>query len=130
MKRTESKIPDRLQIKGNGMGEASAADIEARAVELARMEGRDEVNDGDRERAADELAGPAGIALAPEVMNAELEQITEWDESPDASGHRVDRVTFDDDTNFAERLVTEGIEEADHDLRANATDPEEEEEDV
>lgn len=65
---------------------------------------------------------PSGVH-APEV-NEQTENLTEWDDPIDSSGHSVDKIPLEDETLMAEELVEDGIDAADSDQRVAAADPE------
>ena len=109
----------RMEIGGAGMGEASEDDVARRALELARADGRTEINDIDIINAVKDLGGSA-----PE--NPE-DQIDEADRDgngfPAAGlGTQAPRVELDDEANLAEELVQEGIDEAEHESRLHSND--------
>ncbi len=116
-------LPNRLKADSPDLGHASQAEIELRAMELARSDGRDFFTDADLTRAAAELAAAAAAPSAPEV-DPTLEQVTAWDEVPEQAGHRVEPLPLDDEGNVAEQLIQDCLEEADHAIRAAAEDDE------
>ena len=97
-------------------------DLEERAAEIAKREGRENITIQDRDAAAQELLTEP-ILSAPEITAPELENVVGW-ESPDERGHRVPPVPLDDETNVYEQLVNEGLDEADDDSRASAGEEE------
>ncbi len=104
----------------DGLGTATPEMVEKRARELAKMDGRDAPNETDRILARAEFQGvvdPQSPEAAPEV-----ESVTEWDESPSASGIQAPKVTPEDEAGVPEILVEEGIEEADHESRLSAAE--------
>ncbi len=117
-------LPVRLKAASPELGQASQAEIERRATELALSDGRDAFTDADLARAAEELAGGSTPTVAPEADPA-TEEITAWDEPPAQSGHRVPTVPLEDETSVAEQLVQDGIEEAEHDVRVAAAEDDE-----
>ena len=116
-----SNPPNRIEASGEGIGEISRDQIEDRAAELARMEARDEVNDADRARAAEELQGPKDPS-APETGSPDVEEIVTWDEPVEARGEQAPRIGLEDEASVAEQLVEEGVDEADHDRRVAASE--------
>ncbi len=119
----EPTLPDRLKAGTPGLGEAAATDIDRRALELAHIDGRAFPTDADLDRAAAELASSAAEPpAAPETRDPKIASLTAWDAPADESGHRVGRVPLEDEGSMAERLVQDGMEEAEHDRRVAATD--------
>lgn len=112
-------LPTRLKAGSPGLGQASQVEIEQRAAELAVSDGRELVSDGDLATAAAELAGGGTTAEAPEADVA-IEQVTVWDEPPPQTGHLVATSVLEDESNIAQHLVADGLEEADHDIRTAA----------
>lgn len=117
----EHALPIRLKAGSPGLGEASQIDVERRAAELARSDGRDNFTTADLARAADELAGGSVGPIAPEI-DPILEKVTGWDDPPGESGRRVEPVPLEDEGRIDERLIQEGIQEADHDIRVAAAE--------
>jgi len=115
-------LPDRLKAASPGLGEASGTEVERRAIELAQMDGRDAFTDADLVRAAAELGGSDAAPLPPEVVAPEIGELTAWDDPVGQDGHRAERHPLDDESTIGERLVRDGIEEADHDRRVSAAD--------
>jgi len=58
--------------------------------------------------------------VAPEV--GELENHTVWDTPLTAAGRAVPERVLEDETMVAEKLVEEGVEEADHEARLRASE--------
>jgi hypothetical protein len=112
-------IPSRLKAGAPGLGEAAQIDVERRAAELARIDGRTKVTDADVMHAARELAGTAEPVAIPGTDDPALE-ITAWDDPVDQSGHRVPPLPLEDEAPIAERLIGDGLLEADHDTRVAA----------
>jgi hypothetical protein len=110
------KIDSGLQ----GLGAVTPEMVEERARELARIDGRTQVTEADRILARGELQGtipPQNPEADPDLENVEV-----WDEPPAASGVRIGKVLPDDETSFRETLVEEGMEEADHETRLEASE--------
>ncbi len=83
--------------------------IEQRAVQIARDEGRSTPTADDRSRAREELLAPNETLGDPEVAPELGHEITAWDESPDSSGHKVERVKLEDETAVGKDLVEKGL---------------------
>ena len=61
-------------------------------------------------------------AVPPELDPATAE-LTEWDTAPSSSGRVAPKVLPEDEVPATEKLVGEGIDEADRELRIAAVDP-------
>jgi hypothetical protein len=113
----EKRIEEgRFTHHGHGLGTVTQEMVEARAKELAQLNGRtsDNVLDFDREQAYRELTGKE--RLVPEEGPAEqLPEEARWEEVPTSSGQRVEAVPAPDEQIFSQELVEEGVEEAEHD---------------
>ncbi len=83
--------------------------FEQRAVQIARDEGREIPSDDDRARAREELLAPNESEGDPEIAPEMGRDRAAWDESPDASGHRVENVIPEDETSVGEELVEKGL---------------------
>jgi hypothetical protein len=79
----------------------------------------DDLSPEELDVAADET--PTDV-VAPE-LTPQTEELVEWDESPEATGHAVPKVTPEDETSIAEQLVNEGTDEAERERRIAAVDP-------
>jgi hypothetical protein len=118
----ESSLPTRLKAALPGLGAAAQADVERRATELARIDGRDKVTDADIARAANELSTAALPTSAPETGDPALEELTAWDDPVAQSGHRVPGVPLEDEAPVGEQLIQDGVAEAEHHTRVAAGD--------
>lgn len=114
---SESEIPSTFLKGAQGVGPIDAEMVETRAKELAKIDGRTEVNEGDRILAREDLVHIGSHPEAPEAADSATGEITEWDEAPEASGMRAPTVRPEDEVNIAQSLIEEGIEEADHEQR-------------
>lgn len=88
-------------------------------MELARIDGRNEYNDQDWQRARHELHGGH-----PEIANHDgndemLQSISERDMIATDAGHHVENIRPEPD-NLVEELVAEGLDEAFHDQMLEA----------
>ncbi len=120
--KSEPVIPDRLKAGSPGLGEAAAVDVERRAIELAKIDGRTAFTDADLTQARAELSGGRVEIVAPEVDVRAVEELEEWDVPSDQNGRQVNQVTIDDEATVAEQLIQDGLEEADHDRRVAAAE--------
>jgi hypothetical protein len=126
MMNSDDPVTGEIQTIGGGAGAPDEQTLRRRAHELARIDGRTEPNERDFAEAAEELRTTGSIMEAPEA--GELENLTAWDTPLDASGHQSPEAGPDDESTLGEKLVEEGIEEADHDRRVSASDEMEREE--
>jgi len=119
----------KINLHGDGLGVPSPETVEKRAREIAMIDERnpDEFTEADWHQAKNELIGLEG-PHAPEVDDEVEEELSERDDIPGASGHRIPRNGFDDDEPVGEELVVGGIEEAAHDQMVEARREELEEE--
>jgi hypothetical protein len=105
---------------GRGLGTVTEEMVRQRAGELAVINGRteDQILDSDLEEAHRELTSER---VEPE-LSAE-EQIVAGDNVgvPASTGDRVEAVPAPDEQTFAEKLVQEGVEDAEHDQMIQAT---------
>ena len=117
-------LPVRLKPDAPGFGTASQREIVRRGAEIANIDGRDVVTQADLTAAETELESSGEPPAVPEVP-ASLEQVT-VDDTSDGSvvqiGQRIAAVPLDDEADMASRLIQQGLEEADHDIRLEAED--------
>jgi len=85
--------------------------VEQRALQIARLEGRDEISQDDRERAEEELVAPNETPNAPEISPDMEPQITAWDEAPASSGKRAFKVEPEDEASVGKELIEKGLRE-------------------
>jgi len=88
--------------------------IEERSREIARSDGRAQPNDLDRIRAREELTGPTS---GSEKLPTREEPGRDWQMPLVSTGEKAPIVRPEDDENIPEKLIQEGVEEADHDQR-------------
>lgn len=118
--RMPNKPRGRIEAEGVGIGAVSDKLLQRRAQDLAEEDGRTEARDADRAEALKELSGLTEDP-PPEVPPGD-ENLTTWNESPDLTGHAAPTFPPDDETDIAEELTEEGVEEADVDRRRAAKD--------
>ncbi|MEO7300125.1 MAG: hypothetical protein ABI042_16290 [Verrucomicrobiota bacterium] len=105
----------KISNHSHGMGTVTRDMVEHRAKELAVINGRaaHEFTDNDLQAAKLEMLG---IHSASEDGESEtIAALTRWDEEPGTSGHRVETSNASDEQSVAERLVQEGVDDAEHD---------------
>ena len=100
-----------------GIGRVTPQMVEERAREIARSDGRSQPNDRDRTRAREEMTGRISDS---EKLPTREEPGRDWQMPLVSTGERAPTMRPEDDENIPERLVQEGIEEADHDQRLNS----------
>lgn len=102
------------------MGEISEQMIQQRAREIAVQEGRDTTRQDDLVRARMELEGEGADAPADDAVVDTIFRPIPPDEPVGSAGYMTDRVTTDMDEVPAERLIQEGLDEAEHERRTQA----------
>ena len=91
--------------------------IEERAREIARGDGRAQSNDLDRARAREELTGATPDSEKPPTRE---EPGRDWGMPLVSSGEKAPMVRPEDDENIPDKLIQEGVDEADHDQRSSS----------
>jgi hypothetical protein len=97
-----------------GIGTVTPQMIEERAHEIARADGRQEANDLDRTHAHEDLTGGSEKAPTNEEPDGD------WYTPRGSSGEKAPTVRPEDEENIPEKLIEEGVEEADHDQRSRS----------
>jgi hypothetical protein len=97
-----------------GIGTVTPEMLEERAREIARADGRGEANDLDRTHAREELIG------GTEKPAADQGPAEDWYTPRGSSGEKASTVRPEDVENIPEKLIQEGIDEADHEQRASS----------
>jgi hypothetical protein len=100
-----------------GIGTVTLQMIEERAREIACSDERAQPNELDRTRAREDLTGTISDL---EKLPTREEPGRDWQMPLVSTGEKAPTVRPEDDENIPERLVQEGIEEADHDQRLNS----------
>lgn len=112
----------RLSINGRGLGTVTEEMVRERAGELAVINGRSKHNvlDSDLELARRELRGDE--QLNPETTAAEqIPEEERWEPNTGSAGTKAETVPAPDEQTFAEKLVEEGVADAEHDQEYQAT---------
>ena len=113
MDEAQSKI-----LRGTeGIGTVTAQMIEERAQEIARADGRAQANDLDRTRAREDMSTSKS---GPEEAPTSEEPDPDWYTPRGSSREKAPTVRPEDDENIPEKLIQEGIDEADHDQRTTS----------
>lgn len=122
-----------LTENSSGLGTVTRKMVRERAVELAVINGHSaqEVSKSDWEQAKRQLTGEPEIDPKDAILDSAPES-ERWDPVPGSTGHKVSDVPGEDEDedgrSDSERLVEEGVREAEHDqmLQAARTIPEQE----
>jgi len=121
-----------LTENGAGIGTVTEEMVQARATELAVINGRSEadVSAFDLEQAKRELTGETDIDPKDAILEAAPES-ERWDPVGGSTGHKVEATSNEDEDDEgrsdSERLVEEGVAEAEHDQMVQAAKAEQEE---
>ena len=100
-----------------GLGTVTPQMIEEQARQIARSDGRAQPNDLDRTRAREELIGVTSGSEKPATRE---EPGRDWGMPLVSSGEKAPTVRPEDEQNIPEKLIQEGIDEADHDQRSRS----------
>jgi hypothetical protein len=111
----------RLSEHGKGLGTVTPEMVRERAREIAVINGRDKENviESDFDEALRELEGDERLNPTP----TKAEKLTEdqrWETTPDSTGKRTETVPAADEQTYSEKLVEEGVEDAEHDKALEA----------
>jgi hypothetical protein len=115
-----------LTENSTGIGTVTQEMVQARAVELAAINGRSaqEVSKTDWEQAKRELMGQSDMDPRQMVLESAPES-ERWDPVHGSTGHKVAEASSedadDDGRSDSARLVEEGVAEAEHDQMLQAT---------
>ncbi len=112
----------RFSQHSEGLGTVTEAMVRQRAQELAVINGRSihQVLDSDLEQARRELTGQERLVPEPTAAE-EIPEEDRWEAVPASAGHQVPSVPTPDEQTFAEKLVEEGVEDAEQDQMIKAT---------
>ena len=100
-----------------GLGTVTPQMIEERAHEIARSDGRNRPNDRDRSNTREELTG---VGSGSEKPPTQEEPGRDWQMPLVSTGQKAPTLHPEDDENIPEKLIQEGVEEADHDQRVRS----------
>lgn len=116
----ENRIEEgRFTEQGHGLGTVTKEIVQKRAREIALINGRQQVLDTDYLQAKRELTKEEH--LIPEPNAAEkLPEESRWEPVGESVGKEVPKVPAADEQTFAEKLVEEGVEDAEHDQMTKA----------
>jgi Mg-chelatase subunit ChlI len=114
---------ERIEIGSAGFGEASNSTLEERARQIAASDGRAEVNASDREEARRQLNDPLSNREDADELIAEGDR-PDAGVAPASLGRQKEKTPPDDESAVAEKLVREGVEEAEFDTRVRSAENE------
>ena len=104
-----------------GMGTSSLEDVQRRAEELAITEGRT-ADQADERHLAQARAELTGEAVPADDVVEQVEAVTAWDDVPGADGRKAPKIGSGDEQSVGERLVHEGVAEAEHEQMVAGTE--------
>lgn len=106
----------RISNHFGGLGTVTREMVLRRAREMAVINGRSarEVLDSDFDQARRELTGEGEMPPQEEVIES-LPESERWDPVPGGTGRKAPKYPPDEDQTENEKLVHEGMEEAEHD---------------
>lgn len=117
----ENRIEEgRFTEQGHGLGTVTLEMVAKRARELALISGREQVLESDRQQAKRELTREEDLPPDPDPTE-KLPEDKRWDPVPESVGKPAPKVPAPDEQTFAEKLVEEGVEDAEHDQMTRAT---------
>lgn len=115
-----------------GIGTVTGEMVQERAIELAVINGRsgEDVSVFDLEQAKRELTGESDIDPKDAVLESAPES-QRWNPVPGTAGHEIEATSNEDEDSEgrsdSERLVEQGVAEAEHDQMLQAAKAEQEE---
>lgn len=118
----EDRIEEgRFSQHGRGLGTVTDDMVRKRAAELALISGRPgNILSTDLDQARRELTGEERLNPEPTAAE-ELPEEARWEEVPESTGQQAPTVPAPDEQTFAEKLVEEGVEDAEQDQMVRAT---------
>jgi hypothetical protein len=119
----ENRIEEgRFTEHGHGLGTVTEAMVRHRAREIAEINGRPrhQVLDSDLDQARRELTGEERLTPEPTIAE-QLPEDSRWEPVLESTGRRAPTVPAPDEQTFAEKLVDEGVEDAEQDQMLEAT---------
>src|SRR5262249_39386545 len=109
----------RFTEQGHGLGTVTREMVLKRARELALISGREQVLESDFAQAKRELTNEEHLTPDPDRME-KLSEDQRWEPVPESTGKEAPTVPAPDEQTFAEKLVEEGVEDAEHDQMTKA----------
>ena len=109
-----------MEVRGEGLGGFSQADIERRALELALIDNRTVATDDDRLRARAEFHDQH----LPDAVNEDADSMQSMSRDPSDPmtdrGRQIPEYGGDDEKTALEKIALEGVEEAQHEQMLEA----------
>ena len=111
----------RISNHGRGLGTPTPEMVQKRAREIALINGRpaNQVTETDLEEARRELTG--ADHADPEVEPQLRAEVAQWEAAAGSAGEQAPTLPAHDEQTDTERLVEEGIAEAEHDQMVEGT---------
>ena len=118
----DRKQEGRYSQHSHGLGTVTEEMVRKRAAKLALVNGRPpgQILDSDLQQARRELTGAETLVPTPPAAE-ELTEEQRWDPIPASAGHQVPTEPASDEQTFAEKLVEEGVEDAEQDTMVKGT---------
>jgi hypothetical protein len=112
--KTSFRSQGKISCRSEGLGTVTDEMVRQRAREIALINGRDSKHllESDWRQARIELIGTEHTSEAGEEESVSGQH--GWREEPSNTGHHVGNVKPSDEQTQAERLVQEGVDEAEH----------------
>jgi hypothetical protein len=122
----ERRLQAKIVRHSEGLGVPTTDLVRQRAMEIAKINGRNAFTEQDWQQAKIELHG--GNLPPTENGDEEMaESVSGRDMVAGSVGHHTENVALEDDINVGEELVNEGMDEAVHDQMLEASRNEEKE---
>jgi len=109
----------RFTEQGHGLGTVTREMVLKRARELALINGREQVLETDFAQAKRELTSEEHLTPEPDRME-NLSEDERWKPVAEGPAKEAPKVPAPDEQTFAEKLVEEGVEDAEHDQMTKA----------
>jgi len=116
----ENRIEEgRFTEQGHGLGTVTKEMVQKRAQELALINGRSQTLESDFRQAKRELTREEDLSPEPDATE-KLTEDERWEPVGESAGKEGPKVPASDEQTFAEKLVEEGVEDAEHDQMTKA----------
>jgi len=112
-------LPAKIVRHFGGLGVPTPSLVRQRAMEIAKIDGRNSFTEQDWQQAKVELHG-SNISLSDDGED-EMRFVSVHDMVPGSVGHHTQNQDLEDTQNIVEELVSEGMEEAIHDQMLEAS---------